>query len=61
MSRKSTCLVFIILGIIITVLSLGADQFGIGSYPGINWVQIVGIAAGSTSFLGGLWLSLNRS
>ena len=46
MSSKTINLVLIIAGGLLLLLSLLADVIGIGSYPGINWAQILGAAAG---------------
>ena len=54
MSKKVISLIFIILGGILLILSLIADLIGIGSYPGINWAQILGAAAGLAALLFGI-------
>jgi len=40
----------------LTLLSVFADYIRLGSYPGINWAQIVGIAVGLVAVAVGLWL-----
>jgi hypothetical protein len=47
-------------GVVLTLLSLFADYIRIGSYPGINWAQIVGIAVGLVAVVVGLWLMYAR-
>ncbi len=46
MSSKIMNLILIITGGLLMILSLLADLIGIGSYPGINWAQILGTAVG---------------
>ena len=46
MSRKTMNLILILAGALLTIISLLADVIGIGSYPGINWAQIIGAGAG---------------
>ena len=55
MSKKVISLIFIILGGILLILSLTADLIGIGSYPGFNYAQILGAAAGLAAFVFGFW------
>ncbi|MBW6465152.1 MAG: hypothetical protein K0B06_01450 [Brevefilum sp.] len=56
MSKKTISLVAIILGVVVTLISLTADLIGIGSYPGINWAQLTGTAIGLILILLGLRL-----
>jgi cytochrome c biogenesis protein CcdA len=61
MSKKTISLVAInlvaiILGVVVTLVSLTADLIGIGSYPGINWAQLTGTAIGLILILLGLRL-----
>lgn len=56
MSKKTISLVAIIVGVIVALISLIADYIGIGSYPGINYAQLAGIAVGLVIVLIGLWL-----
>jgi len=60
MSSKTINLVLIIFGVLLLILSLLADLIGIGSYPGINWAQILGAAAGLVIILLGIWRSQNK-
>jgi hypothetical protein len=46
MSRKAVNLILIIGGIVLFLVSLGADWIGIGTYPGFNYAQWGGMAAG---------------
>ena len=52
MSRKTINLVMVG-GLVLMVLSLGADLIGIGSYPGINWAQLTGAAVGLAALIYG--------
>lgn len=58
MSRKTIGLILSIGGVVLTLLSVFADYIRLGSYPGINSVQILGIAAGLVAVAVGLWLLL---
>jgi len=55
MSKKSLSLIAIIVGLILMIVSLIADLIGLGSYPGINWAQIVGAVVGLVTVLLGFW------
>jgi hypothetical protein len=57
MSRKTLRQVLMAGGVVLMVLSLGADLIGIGSYPGMNWAQLTGAAAGLIALIYGYWLS----
>ncbi len=46
MSHKTVSLILIIGGILLFVVSLGADWVGIGTYPGFNYAQYGGMAVG---------------
>ena len=61
MSKRTIGLVLIILGAALALLSLAADALGIGSYPGINWAQLAGIAVGVVAALLGAWLFLSQT
>ena len=56
MSKKTISLVAIIVGALLALISLIADYIGIGSYPGINYAQLGGIAVGLLIVLIGLRL-----
>ena len=56
LSRKTISLVVIIGGVVLMVLSLGADLIFIGSYPGFNWAQLTGVAVGLAALVYGYWL-----
>jgi uncharacterized membrane protein len=57
MSKRTINLVLKAIGLILIVTSLGADLIGIGSYPGINWAQLVGAVVGLVVLVYGFWLS----
>ena len=46
MSSKTINLLLVLIGGLLIIVSLLADVVGIGSYPGINWAQIVGAVVG---------------
>ncbi len=55
MSRRTQGLTLIGIGILVLVVSLGADALGIGGYPGIGWKQGLGAAAGAIILAVGAW------
>ena len=57
MSKRTINLVLKAIGLILIGISLGADWIGIGSYPGINWAQLVGAVGGLVVLVYGFWLS----
>ena len=61
MSKKTIGLMLIILGGAFMILSLVADLIGIGSYPGINWAQIVGALGGLAGLAFGVWFGYLRA
>jgi hypothetical protein len=60
MKKRTIGLFGVVGGVILTLLSVFADTLRIGSYPGINWAQIVGIAVGLVAVVVGLWLRYAR-
>jgi hypothetical protein len=60
MTKKRIGLVLSIGGVVLTMLSVFADYIRLGSYPGINWAQIVGIAVGLVAVAVGLWLMYSK-
>ena len=56
MSKQKISLIAIVVGVIVALISLTADFIGIGSYPGINYAQLGGIAVGVLMILVGLRL-----
>ena len=46
MSKKTIRWILIIGGLLIFLLFLAADVLGIGTYPGINYAQLGGMAVG---------------
>jgi len=57
MTRKTSGLTLIILGIILFIISLIADQLGLGTKPGLGWKQWMGIGISVFLFLTGIWLA----
>jgi hypothetical protein len=60
MSKKTIGFVIIVLGVAMAVVSLAADVIGIGSKPGINWLQLLGTAIGVIVALVGVWLASSK-
>ena len=55
MSKRTIGIVFIILGVVLAVVALAADKFGIGNGAGIGWKQILGAVIGVLVAVGGAW------
>jgi hypothetical protein len=60
MSKKTIGFVLIALGVVMAVVSLGADAIGIGNRQGIGWQQLLGTAIGVIVVLVGVWLALRK-
>jgi hypothetical protein len=61
MPKKTVGYVLIALGVIAAVVSLAADAIGIGTEPGINGMQLLGIAIGVVVALAGAWLAFRKA
>ena len=61
MSKRTMGLILIGLGVVGLVISLAADMLGIGSYPGINGVQILGAVVSLLFAVVGVWLSQSKA
>ena len=59
MSKKMMRTFLLAGGIVLVILSLGADFIGIGSRPGIHWKQLLGAALGLAAIIAGFWLGRN--
>lgn len=55
MSKKTLGIGLIVLGVIVLIVSLAADSFGIGGTPGIGWKQLVGAGVGVIVAIVGIW------
>ena len=55
MTKKTIGYLLIEVGVVVLVISLAADVLGIGSYPGVNWAQILGAVIGIIIALVGAW------
>jgi hypothetical protein len=55
MSKKRVSVVIIVGGVMLLVLSLGADLIGIGSRAGIHWKQLTGAGLGLAASIYGYW------
>ena len=60
MRKKLISWLLIIAGVLLIVVFLGADLIGIGSYPGINYAQIIGAAVGVVVSIIGIWYLLRK-
>jgi len=60
MAKKVIGYILIIIGALVAVIFLAADSLGIGSYPGINWVQMLGGAIGIIILLVGVWMASRK-
>jgi len=60
MKKKTIGLFGVVGGVILTLFSVFADALRIGSYPGINWAQTVGIVVGLVAVAVGLWLMYGK-
>lgn len=61
MFRKTSGLIGMIAGLVIVAVSLLADTLGIGTYPGLNNVQLEGILVGVAFFVIGYLLRRKKS
>ncbi len=59
MSQRTVARIMLIVGVLIFLVSAGADQLGIGGTPGIGWKQIIGMVLGVV--LAGAGLTRGRS
>ena len=48
-------------GLIVIVICIFADAFGLGGEPGFGWKQITGTAAGAVAAIVGLVMLLKKS
>jgi len=58
--KKTAGIVLIVVGIIVLLLSLGADPVGIGGSPGFGSYQIAGTIVGAIVTVVGLVLTLKK-
>jgi len=54
MSKKSRSLVMVVVGLVLTIVCLGADSLGFGNQPGIGWKQLTGAAVGLVTLVVGV-------
>jgi len=55
MSKKTIGIGLVVVGVIVLIVSLAADSFGIGGTPGIGWKQLVGAGVGVIIAVVGFW------
>jgi hypothetical protein len=60
MRKKLISWLLIIAGVLLIAVFLLADLIGIGSYPGINYAQIIGAAVGVVVFVIGVWYLIRK-
>ena len=60
MSKRTIGFVLVFVGVVILVVSLGADILGLGNVPGFGWKQILGAVVGAVVTLGGVWLGFRK-
>jgi hypothetical protein len=46
--------VLIVVGVVVTIVCLGADSLGLGNQPGVGWKQLTGAAVGLTALVIGV-------
>jgi hypothetical protein len=56
MSQKTIGVILIVVGVVLLVVSLAADQLGIGAGGGIGGKQLAGAAVGIIVAVAGGWL-----
>ena len=61
MNNRSISLILIALGVVVLVVSLGADVIGIGARAGFGLKQLLGAGLGSLAILVGIWLISRKS
>ena len=60
MSKRTIGILLIVIGVILSMVSLFADVIGIGTYPGTHWAQILGTLIGVILSISGVWLALSN-
>ena len=60
MTRKTSGLILILLGLTFLAICLGADLIGIGNQTGIGWKQLSGAALGACAAIVGAWLAFTK-
>jgi len=59
-SKKTVGIVLLVVGIVVLLLSLGADVIGLGGWLGFGPRQIVGTVVGAIVTVVGLFLTLKK-
>ena len=57
-SKKLAGIVLLVVGLVVLILALAADVFGIGGFSGFGRFQIVGAVVGAIMAVAGLVLTL---
>jgi hypothetical protein len=58
MSKKKIGIALCVLGVVLAVVSLGADTIGLGTDAGIHWAQLTAAGIGILAAVIGTWLAL---
>jgi hypothetical protein len=56
MSQKTIGLLAFAAGLVVLIVSLAADSFGLGAVGGIGWKQWIGAGAGALLQVAGVWM-----
>jgi hypothetical protein len=60
MSKRIIGYILIGLGVVGLIVSLAADNIGLGKYPGINGTQLLGAGLSLVVALVGVWLARSK-
>jgi hypothetical protein len=61
MSKRTMGIILIALGAVGVVVSLAADVLGLGTYPGINGAQLLGVVIGLVLAAAGGWMASRKN
>lgn len=61
MSKRTLGFILFVVGVVGILVSLGADVLGVGSYPGINWAQLLGAILSFIIAMVGGWMSQSKA
>lgn len=55
MAQRGSTLIMLVVGVLLALVSLGADALGVGGEPGFGYKQMAGLALGVALVAFGLW------
>lgn len=55
MAQRGSALIIMIVGVLVALVSVFADGFGVGGAPGFGWKQTIGLVIGIALVAFGLW------